>query len=98
MPIADIVGRGWDDVLGAVDKIVSIPDVDSQVSEAAAAELAEPVEEDVLETEPETVDEADEPETAVDEDAGAARAAATRWCSAPTTTSGRRSASTRSGS
>jgi hypothetical protein len=65
--IADIVGRGWDDVLGAVDNIVSIPDVDSTVSEAAAAELAEPVEEEELETEPETVDDDVEPETAVDE-------------------------------
>ena len=67
--IADIVGRGWDDVLGALDDIVSIPDVDSKVSEAAAAELAEPVESDELETEPEAVDEAVEPETAVEEDA-----------------------------
>jgi hypothetical protein len=37
------------------------------VSEAAAAELAEPVEEEELETEPETVDDDVEPETAVDE-------------------------------
>jgi len=44
--IADVVGRSWDDVLGAVDEIISAPDVDSAVSEAAAAELAEPVEED----------------------------------------------------
>jgi hypothetical protein len=76
--IADVVGRGWDDVLGAVDKIVSIPDFDSKLSEAAAAELAEPVEEaeeEVVEAEPETVDE-QEPETVVDENAEADRAAA----------------------
>jgi len=72
--IADIVGRGWDDVLGALDDIVSIPDVDAQVSEAAAAELAEPVESDELETEPEAVDEAVEPEVAVEEDTAAAHA------------------------
>jgi hypothetical protein len=71
--IADIVGRGWDDVLGAVDNIVTIPDVDTNVSEAAAAELAEPVEEEELETEPDTGDE--EPETAVEEHTGADRAA-----------------------
>jgi hypothetical protein len=66
--IADVVGRSWDDVLSAVDKIVSIPDVDSTVSDAAAAELAEPFEEEVPETEPETTDEP-EPDAAVDEDA-----------------------------
>jgi hypothetical protein len=76
--IADVVGRSWDDVLKAVDEIVSIPDVDSTVSEAAAAELAEPFEEEVPETEPETTDEAEpepEPETAVAEGTGIARAA-----------------------
>ena len=69
--IADVVGRGWDDVLKAVDEIVSTPDVDSTVSKTAEAELAEPFEEEVLETEPETTDESEpEPETAVAEDAG----------------------------
>jgi hypothetical protein len=72
--IADVVARGWDDVLSAVDEIVQIPDVDSAVSEAAAAELAEPFEEEVADVEPETTDEP-EPEAAVDEDAGIARAA-----------------------
>jgi hypothetical protein len=80
--IADVVGRGWDDVLGAVDKIVSIPDVDSAVSEAAAAELAEPVEEPEPETEPETSEEDAETETATAttaaEDAGVDRAAGDR--------------------
>ncbi|WP_343573798.1 primosomal protein [Mycobacterium sp.] len=71
--IADIVGRSWDDVLGAVDKIVSIPDVDSKVSEAAAAELAEPVEEEELE--PEASDGESEPEAVADEAAAVERAA-----------------------
>jgi hypothetical protein len=71
--IADVVARGWDDVLSAVDDIVRIPDVDSAVSEAAAAELAEPFEEEVADVEPEATDEP-EPEAAVDEDAGIARA------------------------
>jgi hypothetical protein len=44
--IAEVIGRSWDDVLGAVDKIISTPEVDSAISDAAAAELAEPVEED----------------------------------------------------
>ena len=46
--IADVIGRSWDDVLAALDEIVSTPDVESAVSEAAAAELAEPVEEEHL--------------------------------------------------
>src|SRR6202012_3660581 len=70
--IAEVVARGWDDVLSAVDEIVSTPDVDSAVSDAAAAELAEPVDEEELETpeESETADE--EAETAVPDDAEAA--------------------------
>jgi hypothetical protein len=47
--IAEVIGRSWDDVLGALDEIISIPDVDSAISDAAAAELAEPVEEEHLE-------------------------------------------------
>jgi hypothetical protein len=44
--IAEVIGRSWDDVLRALDDIISTPDVDSAVSEAAAAELAEPVEQE----------------------------------------------------
>jgi len=55
--IAEVVGRSWDDVLGALDEIISAPDVDNAVSAAAAAELAEPVEEEhVEEEEPESAD------------------------------------------
>jgi hypothetical protein len=49
--IAEVIGRSWDDVLAALDEIVSTPDVESTVSEAAAAELAEPIEEEHLEAE-----------------------------------------------
>jgi hypothetical protein len=63
--IAAVVARSWDDVLGAVDEIVSIPDVDTAASNAAAAELAEPF----AEEEPEN---ADEPEAAEDEQSEAA--------------------------
>ena len=49
--IAEIIGRSWDDVLGAVDEIISTPDVDSAVSDVAAAELTQPFEEEHLEEE-----------------------------------------------
>jgi hypothetical protein len=58
--IAAVVARSWDDVLGAVDEIMSIPDVDTAASDAAAAELAEPVQEEDLES-------VDEQEAAEDE-------------------------------
>ena len=63
--IAAVVARSWDDGLGAVDEIVSIPDVDTAASDAAAAELAEPFEKE----DPETTD---EPEAADDEQSEAA--------------------------
>jgi hypothetical protein len=44
--IADIIGRSWDDVLTAIDEIVSTPDVNTALSTAAADELAEPLEEE----------------------------------------------------
>ncbi|MGA8328581.1 MAG: primosomal protein [Mycobacterium sp.] len=65
--IATVVARGWDDVLSAVDEIVTIPEVDSGVSDAAAAELAEPFEEDVEEDLEE-----DEAETPAEAEADAA--------------------------
>jgi hypothetical protein len=73
--IADVVGRSWDDVLSAVDGIVSTPDVDSTASKAAEAELAEPAPQEEVEAEPETADEpAAEPEAAADEDSATDRA------------------------
>jgi hypothetical protein len=53
--IAAVVARNWDGVLSAVDEIVRIPDVDTIASDAAAAELAEPFQEEDLAT----ADEAD---------------------------------------
>jgi hypothetical protein len=55
--IAEIIGRSWDDVLSAIDEIVSTPEVDAKASERAADELAE---------EP---DEPDEPDEQADEQA-----------------------------
>jgi hypothetical protein len=43
--IAGIIGRSWDDVLSAIEKIISTPDVDAEVSAKAADELAEEPEE-----------------------------------------------------
>ncbi len=44
--IAEIINRSWDDVLAAIDGIVSIPDVDAEMSARAADELSEPPEDD----------------------------------------------------
>lgn len=46
--IADVIARSWDDVLSAIDEIVSTPDVDTALSAAAADELAEPVDDEDL--------------------------------------------------
>ena len=43
--LAEIIGRSWDDVLSAIDQIVSTPEVDAAASEKAADELAEEPEE-----------------------------------------------------
>jgi hypothetical protein len=65
--IAEIIARGWDDVLAAIDGIVTTPDVDAAASARAAEELAQPPEEDddevALADEPAgDVDIGDEPE------------------------------------
>ncbi|OBJ17910.1 primosomal protein [Mycobacterium colombiense] len=44
--IAEVIGRSWDDVLAAIDGIVSTPEVDSKLSDKAADELAEEREEE----------------------------------------------------
>jgi hypothetical protein len=51
--IETVIGRAWDNVVDAIDEIVTIPDVDEAASEKAEAELAEPApepEEDEEET------------------------------------------------
>ncbi len=52
--IEAVIGRGWDNVVDAIDEIVTIPDVDEAASKKAEAELAEPA------PEPEEVEEADD--------------------------------------
>jgi hypothetical protein len=39
--IAEVIGRSWDDVLGAIDELVSTPEVDAEYSAKAAEELEE---------------------------------------------------------
>jgi hypothetical protein len=56
--IGQVIGRSWDDVLGAIDGIVTTPEVDAKLSAKAADELAEEPEEE----------EADEPDA--DEETG----------------------------
>ena len=56
--IESVIGRSWDNVVDAIDEVVSTPDVDPAASEKAEAELAEPAPEP--EVEEETVDAAED--------------------------------------
>jgi hypothetical protein len=67
--IEAVIGRGWDNVVDAIDNVVATPDVDEAASEKAAAELAEPApepeeDEEVLDT---GVDAGDDTEDDVEE-------------------------------
>jgi hypothetical protein len=64
--IAEVIGRSWDDVLAAIDGIVTTPEVDEKLSEKAADELAEEREE--VEADDDT-DAADATDDAVEESA-----------------------------
>lgn len=58
--IETVIGRGWDNVVDALDGIVSTPDVDSAAVEKAEAELAQDAPEpEVVEVEDDEVDEDD---------------------------------------
>jgi hypothetical protein len=58
--IEAVIGRGWDNVVDAIDEIVTIPDVDTSASEKAEAELAEPAPEpEEVVVEEETADDTD---------------------------------------
>ena len=79
--IATVIGRNWDNVVDAIDEVVTIPDVDKAASEKAAADLEgpkpEPDEiEEVTEIEADDADaeEADAEETSESEGALAERA------------------------
>ncbi|WP_055402923.1 MULTISPECIES: hypothetical protein [unclassified Mycobacterium] len=61
--IGEVIGRSWDDVLAAIEDIVTTPEVDAKLSAKAAEELAEEPEEEETEdaeAEPEADGEADE--------------------------------------
>jgi hypothetical protein len=58
--IEAVIGRGWDNVVDALDDIVSTPDVDDAASAKAEAELAEPAPEPEVEEEPDEQAEATE--------------------------------------
>lgn len=68
--IEAVIGRGWDNVVDAIDTIVSTPDVDEAASQKAAAELDEPApapedDEETVETDADA--EVDETEDDVEE-------------------------------
>ncbi len=69
--IAEVIGRSWDDVLSAVDEIVTAPEVDAALSAKAADELAEEPQEEDAEDEPDTEDVGDEAAEEAAEDADA---------------------------
>jgi hypothetical protein len=69
--IAGIIGRSWEDVLSAIEEIISTPDVDAEVSAKAADELAEEREEPEEEAE-EPTEESDGQRGEVSEDGEAA--------------------------
>ena len=95
--IESAIGRSWDNVVDAIDELVSTPDVDAAASKKAADELAE----DAPELEEEIVEEVDETSESTPtmlRSPTNSRTTPTARCSAATTTSGSRSASTRCGS
>ena len=57
--IEAVIGRSWDNVVDAIDEIVTIPDVDEAASQKAEAELAEPAPEPEVVEEPDEEDESD---------------------------------------
>jgi hypothetical protein len=65
--IAEVIDRSWDDVLKAIDDVVSTPEVDEDLSAKAAEELEEAVEEEEATAEADEAAETDEAEG--DEDA-----------------------------
>ncbi|MCV7088861.1 protein export chaperone SatS [Mycobacterium interjectum] len=74
--IAEVIARSWDDVLGAIDEIVSAPEVDAEYAAKAAEELAEEPEEpedeseeQVGEDDAESADESDDEDEDEDEEA-----------------------------
>lgn len=68
--IAEVIGRSWDDVLGAIEEIITTPDVDAAESEKAAEELAEerPEPDTESDTDTEAAADAEAADAAADDD------------------------------
>jgi len=64
--IETVIGRAWDNVVDAIDEIVTIPDVDEAASEKAEAELAEPAPEPEDDEEETAAADTEDTETDVD--------------------------------
>jgi hypothetical protein len=67
--IAEVIGRSWDDVLSAIEEIITTPDIDEDLSAKAADELAEEPDEpeeseESSDEKPEAADEAAEADDA----------------------------------
>jgi hypothetical protein len=65
--IEAVIGRNWDNVVDAIDEIVTIPDVDEAASEKAGAELAEPAPEPEVAEERDEGDAGDESDVVIDD-------------------------------
>jgi hypothetical protein len=57
--VGDIVARGWDGVLSAIDEVITTPEVDERAAKLAADELEEPYEEETEEPAETEADDAD---------------------------------------
>lgn len=68
--VGEIVGRGWDGVLAAIDEVITTPEVDERAAKLAADELAEPYEEPeeaaVVEADEDAADDTDDTGAEVD--------------------------------
>jgi hypothetical protein len=58
LEIEALIAKSWDNIVDAIDEIVSTPDVDAGVSEKVQAELLEPPEDETDEADTEETDEA----------------------------------------
>ncbi|UUO01077.1 primosomal protein [Mycolicibacterium novocastrense] len=67
--IEAVIARAWDNVVDALDEVITTPDVDSSASQKAQAELAEPAPEPEDDELVDGVSEADDTEDAEDSDA-----------------------------
>jgi hypothetical protein len=65
--IESVIGRGWDNVVDALDAIITTPAVDKAASEKAEAELAEPAPEPEVDEEPDDEADADDADVKIED-------------------------------